>query len=396
MSVEASFERVCGSAEPLLDLVFIHGLTGDAKQTWQCQTDESFWPIWLYDDLKHVAIYTLGYPASLFEKWARKEMDIFERAGNVLEQFAGMGIGTRPTTIVTHSLGGLLAKILLRRSAESEDEDCKAISDATRLVIYLSTPHTGASLANALNVLPFSSKHIALLADDSGFLYDLNSHYRAFANSKPDLRTAVYYEKHKTKGAALVVSRESADPGVAQVTPVAVDKDHISICKPVDRDDIVYLGVNRHIRKLLKEIVETSPGANGAFSVDDYSSKFEGDRRDLLQKLIDAGREHEYEYANNAQNEFARRFAKTGLFTAAREDHDILLSDVESRFITHVYHPIICKGGSDEEIRAALQQHVVDSLAEKQLGGTKFSSKAVLSALYFLTEQCHLKWDPPG
>ena len=120
--------------------------------------------------------------------------------------------------------------------------------------------------------------------------------------------------------------------------------------------------MKRHVGKIVNEAIAQTPGADGALSVDDYTSKFDSDRRDLLQKLIDAGREHEYPYANNSQNGFARRFTKTGLFTAARADHDILLSEVESRFITHVYHPLICKDGTDAEIRAALQTHVVDRL----------------------------------
>ena len=395
MSEEVIFKQACAGAEPLVDIIFVHGLTGDATETWQCLTDEVFWPEWLQHDLEHLAIYTLGYPASLFEKWAKKEMDMFERAGNVLERFAGLGIGTRPIVFVTHSLGGILTKILLRRSTESEDEDCKAVSEATRLVIYLATPHTGSSLAKAIKILPKSSKHVALLANETGFLEDLNEQYRMYANGRPDLKTVAYYEKHATKGAVVVVNIQSANPGVAGTSPVAIDRDHITICKPPDKDDIVYRGVKRHVGKIVNEAIAQTPGADGALSVDDYTSKFDSDRRDLLQKLIDADRENEYPYANNAQNGFARRFTKTGLFTAARADHDILLSEVESRFITHVYHPLICKDGTDAEIRAALQTHVVDPLADRQMGGTKFSSTVILSALYFLTEQCHIRWDPP-
>ena len=395
MSDTPSLKLVCGSPEPLVDIVFVHGLTGDADKTWQCSEDGSFWPTWLFGDLERVAIYTLGYPAALFEKWAKKEMDIFERAGNVLEQMAGLGIGSRPLIFVTHSLGGILTKILLRRSTISEDEDCKAVSEVTRLVVFLATPHNGSSLANVLSVLPFSSASIAILADDSGFLADLNDHYRSFANGNSDLTTKVYYEKHKTKKTVLVVTRDSADPGVGGAQPVAVDKDHINICKPTDKDDTVYLGIKRHIARVLKKVVDSTTGSKTTLGADDYSVKSVLDRRDLLEKLVDADREHEYDYANNAQNGFARQFAKTGLYTSAREDHDILLSEVETRFVTHVYHPLICKYESDEKIRDALQEHVIDALTGQQLGNTKFSSKMVMSALYFLTEQCSIRWDAP-
>lgn len=396
MNDEATLKHVCGSSEPLVDIIFVHGLTGDAHATWQCPEDTSFWPTWLFEELQHVAIYTLGYPASLFEKWAKKEMDMFERAASVLDHMAALGIGNRPLIFVAHSLGGILTKILLRRSIIAEDPDCKAVSEHTRLVVYLATPHNGSSLANALSILPFSSKAIALLADDTGFLHDLNDHYRSFANGKDDLETRVYYEKYKTSKTVMVVTRDSADPGVRGAQPVALDKDHISICKPTDKDDRVYLGVKRHVATVLKDVVDKTPGANSTLGADDYTKKSTHDRRDLLEKLVDADREHEYGFANGAQNNFARRFAKTGLYTSAREDHDILLSEVETRFVMHVYHPLICKGESDELVQSAIQEHVMDPLTSRPIGNTTFSSKMVLSALYFLTEQCSIRWDPPA
>jgi len=391
---EFIFKKVVSGEEPLLDVIFVHGLTGSSNDTWSSAGDNSFWPEWLQDELKHLSIFVLDYPASMFEKWAKKEMDMFERAINILEHFVVNQIGTHPIVFVTHSLGGILTKILIRKSNEAEQEDYKKISEVTRLVIFLSTPHNGSSLANALKFFPGTSKHIDLLANETGFLADLNGHYRIFANSRENLSTIVYYEKHATMDVAIVVTRDSADPGVAGVVPIPVDKNHINICKPHDKDDIVYLSIKRHIVKLLGSIKMDAPNNNNHSLGTNYVNRHEGDRRDLLQKLIDAGREHEYGYANDSQNKFARDFVKTGLFTTAREDHESLLSEVETRFITHVYHPLICKGAKEEDIRAALQAHVVDSLVAKQLGKTTFSSKAILNALYFLTEQCHIRWDP--
>ena len=397
MSDEPLFHRVASGDSPLLDVIFVHGLTGDAKETWTNELEDDFWPQWLQDDLNRISIFTLGYPTSIFEKWAKKEMDMFERAANVLELFAGNGIGRLPIVFVAHSLGGILTKLFLRKSFEAEDEDWKRIYRATKLVVFLSTPHTAPAMANILNVVPFTSKQIRLLSDDTGFLYDLNEHYRILANSREDLTTVVYYEKHITKKIAVVVSRDAADPGVSKTTPVALDKDHINICKPSNREDIVYLGVKRHIQRVLVPAEKaTSSREQFIAESDDYAEKSPGDRRDLLEKLIEAGREHEYNYANDAQNYFARRYTKTGLFTAAREDHDNLLSEVETRFVTHVYHPLICKSATDDEIRTAIQEKVIDSLSTKKIGGTSFSAKSILSALYFLTEQCYIRWDTPS
>ena len=395
MSDEPLFEHICAGASPLVDVIFVHGLTGDPRKTWSNEAGDDFWLRWLQSDLDKIAVYTLGYPASLFEKWAKKEMDMFERAGNVLERFAGNGIGEKPIAFVAHSLGGILTKMILRKSREADDEDWKRVSEATKLVIFLSTPHTGAAIANILNVVPLTSKHIKLLANEVGFLEDLNDQYRALANSREDLATVIYYEKHATNNSVVVVSRESADPGVGKARPVPVDKDHINICKPPHKEDLVYLGVKRHIHKVVKSTEQSASEADSLIVAEDYAERSAGDRRDLLQKLIDSGREHEYSYANDSQNRFARQYTKTGLFTAAREDHDNLLSEIETRFVTHVYHPLICQSMSDDDIRTALQDKVIDPLASKAIGGTRFTAKSILSGLYFLTEQCYIRWDLP-
>ena len=137
---------------------------------------------------------------------------MFERAGNVLEQLVAYGIGERPVVFVAHSLGGLLTKMVLRKSSEADNGHWRRVSESTNLVFFFATPHLGAELANFADVIPYTSKHIKLLANQIGLLEDLNGQYRAFANGRDDLVTVVYYEKHATKG-VVVVSRESADPG---------------------------------------------------------------------------------------------------------------------------------------------------------------------------------------
>lgn len=387
MSTESSLTKMYAAISPVVDVIFVHGLTGDPKNTWCSGPSQEFWPKWLVLELNRLDIYTLGYPSSLFGKWEQKEMDLPERANNILELLAGKGIGSRPIVFVAHSLGGLLVKFLLRRALDSGDKDYELISNQTRMVFFLATPHKGASLAGIVDLIPGASKQVGSLANKSGFLEDLNQFYRNFASKRSDLQTYVYYEKLKTNKAILVVDRDSADPGVSGVAPVPVDRDHAGICKPPDKDDVVFLGVRRHLTNLCKSIY------TNAQLEDDFSNKSESDRRDLLQKLVDAGREHEYQVANNAQNKFARRLAKYGLFSSARNDYEQLLSDACTRFTLHVYHPLICMKQSDATIRKALQDEVIGPLANKACGETVFTENDVYNALYFLTEQCHIRWD---
>jgi len=151
------------------------------------------------------------------------------------------------------------------------------------------------------------------------------------------------------------------------------------------------VSLERRIRKIL--LKATGTGGMG-FSADDYGAQSEDDRRDLLQKLMDAGRQHEYSKANGYQNKFARDYAKLGLYKEERERNDGLLSEVEQHFLLHVYHPLICTGASDEKIQDALQEKVINPICSRYQHIRNFSHKTVLAALYFLTEQCYIRWDP--
>ena len=388
MSEKDSLEVVYCATSPVVDVVFVHGLTGDKLETWSSDGSDGFWPAWLSQEVEGVSVYSVGYPASLMKKIGKKEMDLFERAGNVLERLVGYGVGERPIVFVAHSLGGILVKLILRKTSDAEDEDWQRVSESTKLVFFLATPHIGADLGRFADAIPFTSKHVKLLGNETGLLQELKAQYQQFASDRKDLTTIAYYEMHLTKG-VLVVSRESADPGVAGQTPIAIDKNHLEVCKPMGREDTVYMGVKRRIQKLALA-TESLDGGELAMA---YEERSQEDRRDLLQKFIDADREHEYRFANNAQNGVARRYTRTGLLTAAREDHDNLLSEVETRFFLHVYHPLICLESSDDEIRAAIQTRVIDALSGKRFGNTTFDAKAVVGALYYLTEQCYLSWD---
>ena len=392
MSDAPTLASVHSADTPLVDAVFVHGLTGNPQETWANGSEDGFWPAWVGEDLHFVSVYTLGYPTSLFESWAKKEMDMFERASNTLELFAGTGIGQRPLIFVAHSLGGILTKILLRKSSGADDEGWRRVSESTKLVVFLSTPHTGATLARALEVLPFASSSIQLIADNAGFLPDLYEHYQNFATHRDDLETVSYYEKHRT-GTQLVVTRESANPGVGNTVPM--DRNHVDICKPTDREDTVYLGIKYHIQKVINTAQQSSSSALGLTQGEDYAERSTRDRRNLQEKLIDANREHEYSIWNEYQNRFARDFMRKGLFPTAIEERNILLSEVETRFVAHVFLPLICKSASGEIVRDAVQEKVIDPLTARSFDGKHVKAADVYGALYYLTEQCHIQWDPP-
>ncbi|WP_050605920.1 triacylglycerol lipase [Ruegeria sp. 6PALISEP08] len=261
MTAEGSFSHVCGDkTNAKLDVVFIHGLTGDPRDTWvskQPDKEKVFWPSWLVEDIPGLCVWTAGYPASIFEKFGDKEMHLGARADHLLEHMATDGLGNRPIVFVCHSLGGIMAKAMLRAAKESTDETWNNIANELSLVAFIATPHKGATMAKVLNLLAprVSSTFISKLSNSGGEMTELFNSYRNNAN-KQDIKTLSYYETHKTMKVALVVTSDSADPGHLSNVPIAIDADHAEICKPKDRNALLYRSLKRHIGSLSKATAE--------------------------------------------------------------------------------------------------------------------------------------------
>jgi pimeloyl-ACP methyl ester carboxylesterase len=270
----------------LANVVFVHGLGGDNQTTWQSDRKDksAFWPQWLYQDLNGgghdtqvpvgpVAVWSLGYPADVFRvlffSKAPDDDSVPQRARDLLDTLVGHDLAERPIVFVAHSLGGVLVKQMLRSSSDASHHrgGHHKLVLSTRLVMFLATPHTGSSMArlaeNVLDVkrlvvsglvstvewLPISwgAKAIARWAVQRGpftkalergdpYLEDLAAWYRHNA-PQIGIETKAYYENTRRKGVAIVVDKESANPGVSGVEAIPLDADHSSICKPDTRNE---------------------------------------------------------------------------------------------------------------------------------------------------------------
>ena len=232
------------------DIVFLHGLNGDAHKTWGF--DQTIgWHTWLQQDCPEVALWSMSYNASP-TAWFGSAMPLTDLAINALAVLDGHNIGSRPIVFIAHSMGGLLTKQALRH-ADSYAVEFANIVKNTQGIIFLGTPHTGldvATLVNYLGVFMRTSIAVNELKAQAPALRELNLWFR---NSVSTLATdvKVFYETQTTYGIN-VVTPSSADPGIPNVIPLAVDSDHFAICKPETHDDIVYV----QSLKLIKNTVE--------------------------------------------------------------------------------------------------------------------------------------------
>jgi pimeloyl-ACP methyl ester carboxylesterase len=242
----------CDDAARNGDIVFVHGLDGDARSTWRpARHDGAAWPEWLGEDLPNAGVWLLGYEVPL-SAWKGHTMPLADRATQVLALLETEGLGDRPIVFVAHSMGGLLVKQLLRHGRDYGDRRWRAIADATRGVVFLSTPHSGSDIANwvkHLSLVLRNTVSVRELEANDARLRELNIWFRNNLQGM-GLNADVYCEKVPIHG-FIVVNDTSADPGIAGVTPIPLDEDHITICKPTSKGPLIYKRTLRFIKGCL-------------------------------------------------------------------------------------------------------------------------------------------------
>lgn len=228
-------------------VVFVHGLGGDAFGTWRRDSTEStFWPRWIAEDLPDIGILSLEYPSAP-SAWLGTAMGLPDRATNVLAVLMADGLDKHPLIFVCHSLGGLLVKQVLRVASDQAPRFA-GLTNQIRGITFLATPNTGSAIAtwmDRLRVLLAPSQATKDLVADSPYLRDLNFWYRDWG-PREEIATLVFAESQRM-GAVTVVDASSSDPGIPGVRPIPIDADHLQICKPGGRDDLVYKTTLRFI-----------------------------------------------------------------------------------------------------------------------------------------------------
>ena len=239
-----------------LNAVFMHGLGGDWRGTWEGKG--AFWLEWLARDIDGLGVYSLDYDASK-TTWFSKPLSLPERAGEVLPYLAGCReLERAPLAFVCHSLGGLVIKEVLLQAGEGAQ--AAGFLDRVRGIVFQGTPHAGAHLADilkGLGLLASPSDVVADLAFENPHLMRQREHYQAFALAR-GFRHRVFYETLPVpfSGGIFVVKRVSADPLFPDSYAIpAGGKWHGDICKPIRDDDPVYVSSAAFLRELIE-----SPG----------------------------------------------------------------------------------------------------------------------------------------
>lgn len=248
-----------------LDVLFLHGLGGDAFSTWR-HDNEYFWPEVLGADFPDSAVWTIAYGA-VASQWIEDVMPMEDRAENLLNHMVLKGIGDRPFALITHSMGGLIAKYIITQAAQSNLPDYQKIAENCQGVVFLAVPHNGSGWSDLLGyaqVLVRGNKIVEQLSKDSSALRQLDKNFsqccqrqklvcHAFIETKEVRLNKKLFGIIPIPKGLKVVSESSASSSFLSKPPVPMDDDHLSICKLSDKEDQLYENIQLIIRDYLAQ-----------------------------------------------------------------------------------------------------------------------------------------------
>lgn len=237
-----------------VDIVFVHGLLGCPFETWMCGTDEnSVWAKkWLLEDLKqdrcNPRVLSIGYDAQLLasdSEW--RTMSFYDTSHDIASKLesARVGCGDRPVIFVTHSLGGIVVKQMLKDAAESSTSH---LLESVSGVLFYGVPHHGSPVAQVIQAFKPRSLGIAQhpVTDHlhgTPHLQSLNTWCADTFASRHipalSLGENLACQLPLIGVEALVVPTASANPGFGEFVSVP-SSNHIDVCKPTSKRDVRY------------------------------------------------------------------------------------------------------------------------------------------------------------
>lgn len=273
MSLESNKTRISSIAGTEnssrdLDVLFIHGLGGDAFSTWQYRNnDKYFWPKGLTSDFPNIGIWTISYGATA-SGWIEDVMPMEDRAENLLNLLTLKNIGEKPFVLIAHSMGGLIAKYLLTQATQSNNSSYQAIANNCQGIVFLAVPHNGSGWATLLSyaqIIVRGNKILKQLSKDSSTLRQLDKNFQQLNKRKGYACYAFYETKEVRKKlfrliplpkGVKVVSESSASSSILKEPAIPMEDDHFSICKLQSRNDQLYENILRILNAYLTSTTE--------------------------------------------------------------------------------------------------------------------------------------------
>ncbi|KAH8907338.1 NACHT and WD domain protein [Coniochaeta sp. PMI_546] len=255
------------SPEPLVDLIFVHGLRGGSIKTWRKGDDPRlFWPqFWLPVEpgFRNVNIHSFGYDSD----WASTKssiLNIHDFGQSLLEEMRNSPHlrchdRNAPIILIGHSMGGLVIK-----KAYNLARDVLDFRDRIRCIFFLATPHRGSDYAAILNnILTMtgilsSRDYIKDLTTGSRSAQLINDEFGKYAHVLPIFSFYETLRMNLGLSSTLIVKPDSAvlGAGFENERCQLINANHRDICKFDSPDDPNYITLRNALSTAVQDILK--------------------------------------------------------------------------------------------------------------------------------------------
>lgn len=252
-----------------VDIVFIHGVTGDRERTWTHEAAVEPWPkAILPEHLPTARILTFGYDAYIIRRSTAVVNQLMDHSRDFLNVLTSLRHRTRASDraliFVAHSLGGPVCKDAILQSRNNPDSHLRAVFESIVAIAFLGTPHGGSDLASwaripakALGVLKSTNTDLlSVLQTSSEVLHrvqhDFLSMTRDLASHGRSLKMTCFWEAKPMPLAGTIVERRSATlPGY---NAVSIHANHRDMARFLAADDPGFVSLLKELRRWLADI----------------------------------------------------------------------------------------------------------------------------------------------
>ncbi|CAJ2500091.1 Uu.00g029440.m01.CDS01 [Anthostomella pinea] len=278
----ASLTTAYDATDPLVDIVAVHGLNGDARKTFTDQNSGTFWlgdEEMLPRDLRgRCRVLTYGYPSSVASILGKTSSDrILQHATTLVAELVAdrelEDAQERPIIFLCHSLGGIIVKRALVYSAHRTGrmvEHLHSIYTSTYGIMFFGTPHQGsasASLGMAAQrmiealvpskLIDTNGQLLSALREGSEVLQDITDNFTPLIQR---FRVYFFWEQEKTDFGVkydYVVTESSAAPILDNTDRAGLRIDHRNMLKFASRNSPGYKLIVANILRYSREAPAT-------------------------------------------------------------------------------------------------------------------------------------------
>ncbi len=202
-----------GNSGASVDIVFVHGMTGNAYHTWLHKDTKVHWPgELLRQDIPDVRILSFGYDADIVGFWnptsnSRLSNHAENMVGELVRKRERTNTETRKILFVAHSLGGLVVEYAIRHSRNAVERHIHQVERCTAGIVFIGVPHHGADLGSWAHLgtqianLPRRANKdiVGILKPGSEMLRGVQKDFHSILRLRKDEETAIeitcFYEE---------------------------------------------------------------------------------------------------------------------------------------------------------------------------------------------------------